>query len=129
MALTDFIQNTLVASLLPDLSGAPLMRGGVRLLLAVGLGQGAKQFGFAKHANMLTIGGAIGAGQDVLRGFIGGGGLLFPAPQAAMPAGRVMIPANMTGDDAGTGDIVYVDPNFNQLGEVVYTQFPQSWFQ
>ena len=129
MGITDFAQNTLVASFIPDLSGAPLMRALVRVGLALGVGKAAQMAGFGKHANLLAIGGAVGAGQDVLRSFIGGGGLLFPVQQQQLPPGRAMVPAAMTGDDVGTSDIVYVDPNWNALGDIVLTDIPQGWFQ
>jgi len=133
MAITDFVQNTLIASFLPDLSSTPVMKGGVRIALAAGVGMVADKFGFKKQANLLAIGGSVGGAQDILRGFIGGGGLLFPAPapMPALPPGKAMIPVDMTGDDAGTNDIVYVDPAFNQLGgfnDIVYHDFPQHWF-
>ena len=120
MAVTDFLQGA-VTGFLPDLGGGGLVKIGVRLGLAYAVGAGAEKFGFGKYANLLAIGGAVGAAQDALRTFVGGGGLLFPSGQTAvLPPGRAMVPASMTGDDAGVNDIVYVDPNYGSLGEIVY---------
>jgi len=93
---------------------------GVKLGLAWGLGEAAKRFGFAKHARMLSIGGAISAGQDAINYFIGGGGLLFPGPQAK--PGQALIPADLTGDSTtpAMSEIVYAPAGYGGLGEIVY---------
>ena len=89
---------------------------GIKLGLAIGLRMAASKFGFAKHANLLAIGGAVSAGQDALNFFVGGGGALFPAPASAVP-GRAAFPADTgTAGSDGVSDIVYANPNlFNDV--------------
>lgn len=115
MAITDFAQG-----FVPFSFGGALGKIGVRFGLAYGLGMAAEKFGFAKYANLLAVGGAVGAAQDLFRLFMGGGQTLVaaaPAPQQV--AGRVAVDARLTGDDEGMGDIVRVPANYNQLGDIV----------
>jgi hypothetical protein len=100
---------------------------GIKLGIAMGIRMAANRFGFARHANMLAIGGAISAGKDFLNYAVGGGGILFPQPTAV--PGRAALPAAMTGDDVGMSDIVAVPSNWGQLGDIVQTDYPLSWFQ
>jgi len=88
---------------------------GIKLGIAIGLRMAANRFGFAKHANMLAIGGAVSAGQDALNYFVGGGGALFPAP---VQAGRAAFPADTGMTNDGMQDIVYADPRF--FNDVAY---------
>lgn len=125
MSITNFVYNA-VGAMVP---GGIVGKIGVKLGIAWGLGVGARKFGFAAHADMLAIGGAVSAGQDAFQYFVGGGGLLFPAP-APVP-GRVALPAAMTGDDAGYGmsDIVTVPGNWGSLGEIVYAPNQPGLYQ
>lgn len=95
---------------------------GIKLGLAIGLRMAANKFGFAKHANMLAIGGAVSAGQDALNYFVGGGGALFPsAAPVPVAAGRAAFPA----DTGGMEDIVYGNPG--NFADVSYAN-PANFF-
>ncbi len=75
MGMTNYAYGILGPMLGGIVGGSPLASIGIKLGIAWGLGEAAKKFGFAKHASLLAIGGAVGAGQDVFNMFIGGGGL------------------------------------------------------
>lgn len=125
MSITNFIYNA-VGAMVP---GGIVGKIGIKLGIAYGLGIAARKTGFASHANMLSVGGAVSAGQDAFQYFVGGGGLLFPsaAPAPAQVAGRVAIPASMTGDDQGVSDIVQVPAGWMGMGDIVNA--PAGWFQ
>lgn len=124
MAITDFAQG-----LVPFAFGGALGKIAVRLGLAYALGVAAEKFPMTrKYANMLAVGGAVGAAQDAIRLFMGGG--LTASPVAGqLPAGRVALPASATGDDQGMGDIVGVLQGWGGLGEIVGVNYPQAYFQ
>lgn len=126
MTITDFAQG-----LVPFAFGGALGKIAVRLGLAYALGLAAEKFPMTrKYATMLAVGGAVGAAQDAIRLFMGGG--LTASPQVAagpQVAGRVAMPAGYTGDDQGMSDIVGVPQNWGGLGEIVGVSYPQGYFQ
>lgn len=125
MAITDFVQG-----LVPIQFGGALGKIAVRLGLAYAIGVAAEKFPMTrKYATMLAVGGAVGAAQDAVRLFMGGGLLSAPQQSAQLPAGRAMIPASATGDDQGMGDIVGVPQGWGGLGEIVGVNYPQAYFQ
>lgn len=125
MAITDFAQG-----LVPFAFGGALGKIAVRLGLAYALGVAAEKFPMTrKYANMLAVGGAVGAAQDAIRLFMGGGLTATPQVGAGGVPGRVAMPAQFTGDDQGMSDIVGVPANWGGLGEIVGTNFPPSYFQ
>lgn len=111
MAITDVVQGLVPGGMLP---GGAVAKIGIRLGLAWGIGAAAEKFGFAKYANLLAIGGAVGAFQDTFRLLFGG--LLAPAPAAPqqLAPGQVLLPAGATGD--GFEDITY----FPGFGDITY---------
>lgn len=118
MALTDFVQG-----LIPINFGGPWGRIGVRLATAYALGVGAERFGFAKYANLLAIGGAVGAAQDAFRILMGGGGVLAPAqPIVVGPPQQLQ----MGPDGAGIGDVIYAPEG---MGEIVLAPGDQGLYQ
>ncbi len=118
MALTDFIQG-----LVPINFGGAWGRIGVRLGTAYLLGVGAEKFGFAKYANLLAIGGAVGAAQDAFRLLMGGGGVLSPAqPIVVGPPAQLAM-----ADPEGVGDIIYGPPG--TMGEIIYAPNQQGLYQ
>jgi hypothetical protein len=116
MVLTDTLFG-LASSAFAAYIASPLIGILVKLAIAWGVGEGARKFGFQKHANLLAIGGAVSAGKDAMNYFVGGGGLLFPQPtvQVQTAPGQALIPASATGDSmsdltwapAYMGDITY----------------------
>lgn len=117
MAVTDFIQG-----LVPIQIGGPWGRIGVRLATAYALGIGAERFGFAKYANLLAIGGAVGAAQDAFRLLMGGGGVLTPSvPVVVGPPGQLQM-----ADPEGVGDIIYGQGG---MGEIVFGPSNQALYQ
>ena len=118
MALTDFIQG-----LVPIRFGGPWGRIGVRLATAYALGIGAERFGFAKYANLLAIGGAVGAAQDGFRLLMGGGGVLSPAqPIVVGPPAQLAV-----ADPEGVGDIIMAPGG--GMGEIIYAPSNQGLYQ
>jgi len=118
MAITDVVQGLVPGGMLP---GGALAKIGIRLGLAWGVGALAEKVGFAKYANLLAIGGAVGAFQDVFRLLFGGLLAPAPAPVAQLAPGQVLLPVGATGD-GGMEDITYA-PGF---GDITYA--PQgSW--
>lgn len=122
MAITDVVQGFVPASMLP---GGAVAKIGVRLGLAWLVGAGAEKFGFAKYANLLAIGGAVGAFQDTFRLLFGG--MLAPAPAPQQPLqlapGQVMVPA---GADSDMGDITYFPQGF---GDITYAPNAQWLYE
>lgn len=117
MALTDFIQG-----LVPINFGGPWGRIGVRLATAYALGVGAERFGFKQYANLLAIGGAVGAAQDAFRLLMGGGGVLQPAQPIVVGP-----PAQMAmADPEGVGDVIYAPTG---IGDVIYAPGDQRLYQ
>ena len=110
MAVTDVVQGFVPSGLIP---GGAVVKIGVRLGLAWAVGAAAEKFGFAKYANLLAIGGAVGAFQDTFRLLFGGMLTPAPAPVPQLAPGQVILPADATGE---MGDIVYY-PGF---GDIVY---------
>jgi len=118
MALTDFVQG-----LVPINFGGPWGRIGVRLGTAYLLGVGAEKFGFAKYANLLAIGGAVGAAQDAFRLLMGGGGVLSPAqPIVVGPPAQLAM-----ADPEGVGDIIMAPGG--GMGEIIYAPDQQGLYQ
>jgi hypothetical protein len=117
MAVTDFLQ-----SLVPISIGGPWGKIGVRLATAYALGVGAERFGFAKYANLLAIGGAVGAAQDAFRLLMGGGGILTPnLPVVVGPPTQLAM-----ADPGGVGDIIYGPDG---IGEIIYAPTNQGLYQ
>jgi hypothetical protein len=113
MAITDVVQGLVPSGMLP---GGAVAKIGVRLGLAWGIGALAEKFGFAKYANLLAIGGAVGAFQDTFRLLFGG--MLAPAPVQQIPQlapGQVLLPAGATGE--GFEDVTYFPQGF---GDITY---------
>jgi len=110
MAVTDVVQGFVPSSFLP---GGTVVKIGVRLGLAWAVGAAAEKFGFAKYANLLAIGGAVGAFQDTFRLLFGGMLTPAPAPVPQLAPGQVLLPAESTGEFSdityfpGFGDITY----------------------
>lgn len=115
MAATDFIQG-----LVPISIGGPWGRIAVRLATAYALGMAAERFGYAKYANLLAIGGAVGAAQDGFRLLMGGGGVLTPTvPVVVGPPGQLQM-------DSEIGDIIYGPPG---MGEIIMAPGDQRLYQ
>jgi hypothetical protein len=117
MALTDFIQGIIPINL-----GGPWGRIGVRLATAYALGVGAERFGFKQYANLLAIGGAVGAAQDAFRLLMGGGGVLQPAQPIVVGPPQQLAMA----DPEGVGDIIYGPTS---MGEIVYAPSDPGLYQ
>jgi len=125
MGITDYATG-LVTGFFP-MGGNPLVGIGVKLGVAWGVGELARKFGFAKHAQLLAIGGAVSAGKDALSLAFGGGGILFPsAPVAVQTApGQAMIPASMTGDNIGVSEIAFAPAGMSEIAFA--PAYPGAW--
>lgn len=124
MMITDFVQG-----MVPFSFGGAIGKVAIRFGLAYAVGVAAEKFGpTRKYATWLAVGGAVGAAQDLFRLFMGGGLTASPA-QGQMRDGRVAVPAALTGDDQGMGDIVGVPAGWGGLGEIVGTNYPAGYFQ
>lgn len=127
MGVTDYATG-LISGFLPT-GGNPIFGIGIKLGVAWGVGELAKKFGFARHAQLLAIGGAVSAGKDALSLAFGGGGILFPSAPATQVVqtapGQALIPASMTGDNVGVSEIAYAPAGMSEIAFA--PAYPGAW--